>query len=325
MRRTLSAVVLLTLLAILNVVVAVAQKAPKMELHLTLPLDKTTLPTPFDLLATPGASQPWHSMQLEFKYDQAVYEPVCGNRGTTIIDVVVTKVGSTSSYTESFPAHGAKNFDGTGSHFTLLVPNLDENTEYKFKVRGRCTKDTSFFSQTITARTATICIVAFAEVNYVKVTKVVDNPLTGNTEDLFGTITVTAGYKNDANQTVTVHSFDGNDKIWSVPSGGPYVTLSEFATSATGATTRQYFVPYKFLSSAFLKVSIDIKDKILKDGEDLGNSATSVSYSFPDKTFTYSALDGATNSYYEVDGREGGATLKVRLRLYTSKFNDCSP
>jgi hypothetical protein len=152
-------------------------------------------------------------------------------------------------------------------------------------------------------------------VNKLRVTKVVDNPLTGNNEDLYGTISVQAFYKKTDGTDVEINDESNRgDNVWSESSSSP-LQLKEgeskvlFKTdgSVQDGKRRFVFTPEQE-ATGYIIIKYRIKDRIMQDGEQLGNSNSFVKYDEKDyKFFLKDWVDvkdgaGCTHELKEVGG-----------------------
>lgn len=152
-------------------------------------------------------------------------------------------------------------------------------------------------------------------VNKLSVSKVVDNPLTGNNEDLYGTISVQAFYKKPDGTEVEIKDESNRGvNVWNESSSSP-LQLKEgegkilFKTdgSVQDGKRRFIFTPDQE-ATGYLVIKYRIKDKIMQDGEQLGNSNSFVKYDEKDyKFFLKDWVDvkdgaGCTHELKEVGG-----------------------
>lgn len=115
--------------------------------------------------------------------------------------------------------------------------------------------------------------------------KVVDNPLTGNTEDLFGSISVSAFYTKPDGSTVSIREEQGRPaSVFTRSDASPLqlkekevYTLYRDDNSITDGKRRFLFTPDQ-IGTGYILVRVRLKDKIMQDGEQLGNPNASVSY-----------------------------------------------
>jgi len=152
-------------------------------------------------------------------------------------------------------------------------------------------------------------------VNKLSVSKVVDNPLTGNNEDLYGTISVQAFYKKADGTEVEIRDESSRGvNVWNEPATSP-LQLKEgegkilFKTdgSVQDGKRRFIFTPDQE-ASGYIIIKYRIKDKIMQDGEQLGNSNSFMKYDEKDyKFFLKDWVDvrdgaGCTHELKEVNG-----------------------
>ena len=152
-------------------------------------------------------------------------------------------------------------------------------------------------------------------INKLSVSKVVDNPLSGNNEDLYGTISVQAFYKKPDGTEVEIKDESSRAaNVWSESSSSP-LQLKEkegkvlFKTdgSVQDGKRRFIFTPEQE-ATGFIVVKYRIKDKIMNDGEQLGNSNSFMKYDEKDfKFFLKDWVDvkdgtGCTHELKEVGG-----------------------
>jgi len=161
-----------------------------------------------------------------------------------------------------------------------------------------------------------------------KVSKVVDNPLAGNNEDLFGSISVRAFYKKADGTEVEVGDEQSRAaNVWS-ESGSTPLQLKEGESkilyktdgSVQDGKRRFLFTPEQE-QTGYILIQFRIKDKIMNDGEQLGNSNSSVKYE--EKDFKYFLKDwqdmgNGTGCTYEL--KEVGGDAKICLEF--SKYKE---
>jgi hypothetical protein len=129
-------------------------------------------------------------------------------------------------------------------------------------------------------------------INRFGVSKVVDNPLAGNNEDLFGSITVQAFYKKPDGTEVEIKDENGRAAaVWSESSSSPlqlkegeFKTLFKTDGSVQDGKRRFIFTPEQE-ATGYVIIKYRIKDKIMSDGEQLGNSNSSMKYEEKDLKF----------------------------------------
>jgi hypothetical protein len=155
------------------------------------------------------------------------------------------------------------------------------------------------------------------------VSKVVDNPLAGNNEDLFGNISVKAFYKKPDGTEVEIKDQNAQAaNVWSVSSSSPLQLKqgeSQILFQTSGAIKdgkRRFVFTPEQEATGYIIIQFRIKDRIMNDGEQLGNSNTFVKYD--EKDFKYFIRDwqdmgdgsGCTFTLKEVGG---DATICVNL------------
>jgi hypothetical protein len=124
------------------------------------------------------------------------------------------------------------------------------------------------------------------------VSKVVDNPLAGNNEDLFGSITVQAFYKKADGTEAEIKDENGRSAtVWSESSSSPlqlkegeFKHLFKTDGSVQDGKRRFIFTPEQE-ATGYVIIKYRIKDKIMTDGEQLGNSNSSMKYEEKDLKF----------------------------------------
>jgi hypothetical protein len=152
-------------------------------------------------------------------------------------------------------------------------------------------------------------------VNKLSVSKVVDNPLTGNNEDLYGTISVQAFYKKaDGTEMEIKDESNRGVNVWNESSSSP-VQLKEGEGKVLFKTDgsiqdgkRRFIITPEQEATGYIIIKYRIKDKIMQDGEQLGNSNSFVKYDEKDyKFFLKDWVDvkdgaGCTHELKEVGG-----------------------
>jgi hypothetical protein len=118
--------------------------------------------------------------------------------------------------------------------------------------------------------------------NSLAVTKVVDNILTGNNEDLYGTIEV-RGYYLNGTTPVEVKDYLNRSATLSIGSSSAPVQLKE-GESKSIAEKRGFPFTIEQVQTAYIVVKWNMKDRIMQDGEQLANSNDFVSYETWNKT-----------------------------------------
>lgn len=159
------------------------------------------------------------------------------------------------------------------------------------------------------------------------VQKVVDNPVTGNNEDLFGNITVQVFTKNASGAEVELTEELGRpSKVWDQSSANPlqlkegeYKQLYVSGNSPVKEGLRRFMLTPDQAANGYLIIKYRIKDKIMKDGEDLGNSNASVSYEEKDFKFFFrdwqdlKDVSGCTAVLKEIGG---DAKICINFSMY---------
>lgn len=160
------------------------------------------------------------------------------------------------------------------------------------------------------------------------VKKVVDNPLTGNNEDIFGSVTVKAFYKDAAGNTKPVDDIiDRSSEVWSRP-GSNVIQLKEGEYFYFGSGTKTNdgsFLKRTFrfrpeeLATGYIVMTWKLYDKIMQDGEQLGNSASSVSYEVYEKTFylrDWKNIQDVSGYSAVVQEKNGDAQIGLNFSAY---------
>lgn len=160
-----------------------------------------------------------------------------------------------------------------------------------------------------------------------RIDKVVDNPLAGNNEDLFGTISVQAFYRNAAGNDVEIKDEQSRSAhVWNVSSSSPQ-QMKEGEThhmfvagnSAVKDGVRRFLFSPEQLATGYIIIKYRIKDKIMSDGEQLGNSNSSVRYE--EKDFRYplaewSDLRDVSGCTYTLKEVGGDAKICINFSKY---------
>jgi hypothetical protein len=160
------------------------------------------------------------------------------------------------------------------------------------------------------------------------VSKVVDNPLAGNNEDLFGSVSVQAFYKKaDGTEVEIKDESSRTANVWSEASSSPlqlkekeFMHLYKTDGSIQDGKRRFVFTPEQE-ETGYVIIKFRIKDRIMSDGEQVGNSNSSVKYE--EKDFKYILKDwkdmkDESGCTYELKEVGGDAKLCVNF----SKFRD---
>ncbi|HEU4471561.1 MAG TPA: thiol-activated cytolysin family protein [Flavisolibacter sp.] len=156
--------------------------------------------------------------------------------------------------------------------------------------------------------------------------KVVDNPLAGNNEDLYGTITVKAYYRKANGTEVEIPDEQSRGaNVWSESSSTPLQLkegeskkLYETDGPVKDGKRRFVFTPEQE-QTGYIIISYRIKDKIMNDGEQLGNSNAFTRYE--EKDYKYMLADwvnlrdekGCTAELKEVGG---DAKICINFSMY---------
>lgn len=158
--------------------------------------------------------------------------------------------------------------------------------------------------------------------------KVVDNPVAGNNEDVFGSVTVKAFYKDAAGNTKSVNDIiDRSSEIWSRSSGsviqlkeGEYFYFGSGTKTNDGTFLKRTFrFRPEELATGYIVMTWKLYDKIMQDGEQLGNGASSVSYEVYEKTFylrDWKNIQDVSGYSAVVQEKNGDAQIGINFSAY---------
>lgn len=160
------------------------------------------------------------------------------------------------------------------------------------------------------------------------VKKVVDNPLAGNNEDLFGSVTVKAYYKDAAGNVKSVKDIiDRSSEVWSRSSGdviqlkeGEYFYFGSGTKTNDGTFLKRTFrFRPEELATGYIVMTWKLYDKIMQDGEQLGNGASSVSYEQYEKIFylrDWKNIPDVAGYSAVVQEKNGDAQIGINFSAY---------
>jgi Thiol-activated cytolysin len=160
------------------------------------------------------------------------------------------------------------------------------------------------------------------------VEKVVDNPLAGNNEDIFGSVTVKAYYKDASGTTRQVPDIiERPSEVWSKTSGnvvqlkeGEYFYFGSGTKTNDGSFLKRTFrFRPEQLATGYIVMTWKLNDKIMQDGEQLGNSAGSVAYETFEKTIylrDWKNIQDASGFSAVLQEKNGDAKIGINFSAY---------
>jgi hypothetical protein len=156
--------------------------------------------------------------------------------------------------------------------------------------------------------------------------KVVDNPLTGNNEDIFGTITVSAFYtkpdgtvaevKDEQNRPVAVFSRTEANVVQLKEK--ELFQMFRDDRSIVEGKRRFLFTPAQ-AATGFIVIKYKLRDKIMQDGEQLGNSNDFVKYEEKELKFFLSDWANVSSPLCTTELKEINGEARICVNFTTKK------